>query len=227
VKPFIVIERLSTSEGYTGALAAGLAAVLEPGDVVAMEGDLGAGKTTFVRGLAGALGVDRAMVSSPTFVFINQYPVPPGTAPLSGGHLTHVDAYRLTGVEDLDPLGWDRLFSQATRRALGRSAAVIEWPRRIEGALPDECAWIEVAAAGPTSRQFTLRLPASWEPRRLLDWLRDREPTVCRVTKRWVSPTSATYPFIDDRARDVDMYQWFTGGYGTSREVRPTDEESV
>ena len=212
--------RQSTSVEYTQALAAGLGAVLQAGDVVALEGDLGAGKTTFVRGLAEGLGVNGGMVSSPTFVFINQYPVTRG--PLAGGQLTHVDAYRLTGEEDLEALGWDRLFD-ASGHALGRSAALIEWPRRIERALPAACAWVRIAAEVETARRVDIRLPDAWAARPAVEWLRDREPIVCRVTRRWVAPTASTYPFIDDRARDVDMYQWFTGGYKTSREAQPRD----
>lgn len=209
--------RTSTGEEYTRALAAGVASLLAPGDVLALEGELGAGKTTFVRGLADALGVESGLVSSPTFVFINQYPVTRGA--LAGGRLTHVDAYRLTGEEDLEPLGWDRLFG-ADGYAAGKSAAVIEWPRRIEPALPRECAWIRLSAEGESLRRVELRLPGSWAGRAGVEWLRDREPTVCRVTGKWVPPTAATYPFIDERAREVDMYRWFTGGYKTSREVK-------
>ncbi len=219
-----VIEfvRQSTGEGYTRALAAGLAAVLAPGDVVALEGELGAGKTTFVRGLAEGLGVDLGMVSSPTFVFVNQYPVRAGA--LAGGHMTHVDAYRLSGEDDLEALGWDRLFS-ADGHAAGLSAAVIEWPRRIERALPAECAWVRITAEGETARRVEVKLPRSWAGRAGVEWLAEREPIVCRVTGKWVPPTAPTYPFIDERSREVDMYQWFTGGYRTSREVRPEEGE--
>lgn len=224
----LVIERTTENEDATGALAAGVASVLASGDVLALEGDLGAGKTTFTRALAAAMGVDTALASSPTFVFVNQYPIAAAARnALAGGRITHVDAYRLTSEEDLDALGWDRLFDPATRHAAPDSIALIEWPRRIHEALPADAAWIEIAAAGPTRRHFTLRLPASWENRPRMEWLRDREPTRCRVTGRWVSPTAATYPFIDDRARDADMYQWFTGGYKTSREPKPDDEENV
>jgi tRNA threonylcarbamoyladenosine biosynthesis protein TsaE len=227
VTTHLIIERTSTCEDYTLALAAGLADILQPGDVIALEGDLGAGKTTFVRGLATALSINPAHVSSPTFVFINHYPIPQGTHALSRGHLTHVDAYRLTSTEDLDALGWDRLFDPTTRRALDNSAAVIEWPRRIEPALPPDAAWIEISASAPTTRHLRLGLPANWEKRERLDWLREREPIACRVTNQWVPPTSPTYPFATDRARDADLYQWFTGGYKTSREPRPTDEENT
>jgi tRNA threonylcarbamoyladenosine biosynthesis protein TsaE len=220
-----VIEfvRHSTEEGYTRALAAGLASVLAPGDVIALEGELGAGKTTFVRGLAEGLGVDQAMVSSPTFVFINQYPATKGA--LAGGHLTHVDAYRLISEEDLEPLGWDRLFDEAGRAA-GLSAAVIEWPKRIEPALPRDCARVSITSEGSSHRRIEVSLPESWAGRARLEWLCEREPITCRVTGRWVSPTAPTYPFIDEKARDADMYQWFTGGYKTSRELRQGEGEA-
>jgi tRNA threonylcarbamoyl adenosine modification protein YjeE len=210
------ITRTSTSQEYTAAMARGLAALLRPGDVIALSGELGAGKTTFVRALAGALGIDQAMVSSPTFVMVNEYPIPPGTSPLSRGELIHIDAYRLSGTNDLEPLGWDRLFD-AQGRAAGTSAAVIEWPENIAQALPQARAEVRLTATGEQTRELALTIPESWSGRTGSDWLIDREPRVCPVTGRWVPPTAATYPFADARARDADMYRWFTGGYKSSR----------
>lgn len=120
----------------TLSLAGAVACSLRPGDVIALDGPMGAGKTTFVRGLAAALRISPAMVSSPTFVVVNNYPVPSAApGPLAGGTLIHVDAYRLSGTDDLDSLGWERLFEE-DGSARGRAAAVIEWPGRVEGALP-------------------------------------------------------------------------------------------
>ncbi|MFA6045482.1 MAG: tRNA (adenosine(37)-N6)-threonylcarbamoyltransferase complex ATPase subunit type 1 TsaE [Phycisphaerales bacterium] len=120
----------------TLALAAEVARSLRAGDVIALDGPMGAGKTTFVRGLAAALGINPAIVSSPTFVVVNNYPVPRAAAgPLAGGTLIHVDAYRLSGADDLDSLGWERLFNE-DGSARGRAAAVIEWPGRVEDAMP-------------------------------------------------------------------------------------------
>jgi tRNA threonylcarbamoyladenosine biosynthesis protein TsaE len=81
----IEIVRQCDSEDLTASLAAGLAAVLRHGDRLALRGDLGAGKTTFVRHLAAALGVPSGMVSSPTFVMANQYPA------RGGLELVHAD----------------------------------------------------------------------------------------------------------------------------------------
>ena len=102
----------TVNEAQTEALAAGLAAALAPGDVVLIEGELGAGKTTFVRGACRALGVD-AVVTSPTFTIAQRYT---GAVPVS-----HVDLYRVADLEDEDPdlladyIGPDRI-------------AFVEWP---------------------------------------------------------------------------------------------------
>ncbi len=99
----------------TAALAAELAGALGPGDVVLVEGELGAGKTTFVRGACRALGVE-GPITSPTFALANRYRAAGGLI------VSHVDLYRLGGLEEEDPdllgdyLGPDRL-------------AFVEWPR--------------------------------------------------------------------------------------------------
>jgi tRNA threonylcarbamoyladenosine biosynthesis protein TsaE len=223
----VIITRTSTSEEYTLAMGRGLADLLRPGDVVALEGQLGAGKTTLVRAIALGLRVDPALVASPTFVLVNQYPVPADApTPLRGGQLVHMDAYRLHSPEDLEPLGWDQFIDPAGGTARANAAVIIEWADRIAEALPSRghLARIELAAAGETARQITLHLPASWESREGFEHLRDREPTQCRVSGRWVAPTAKTYPFFDERSRDSDLYQWFTSGYKTSRAPGPGEE---
>ncbi len=104
------------SEAETSAVGRELAASLSDGDVVLLEGDLGAGKTAFVRGLAEGLGIDPAEVSSPTFTLIQEY---------RGGRmpLHHVDLYRLKPVE-VDDLGLDDLTLEA-------GVTAIEWPDRL------------------------------------------------------------------------------------------------
>src|SRR6185436_13302103 len=98
-----VAKNITTrSEVETAAVGRDLAATLSAGDVVLLFGDLGAGKTAFVRGLAEGLGVQRDDVSSPTFTLIHEY---------RGGRLPllHVDLYRLNDAREIDDLGLDEL----------------------------------------------------------------------------------------------------------------------
>jgi tRNA threonylcarbamoyladenosine biosynthesis protein TsaE len=110
------VTRTTHSEGETAAVGRQLATALTPGSVVLLSGDLGAGKTAFVRGLAEGLGVDPAAVTSPTFTLVQEY---------MGGRLPlyHVDLYRLQTVE-VDDLGLDEL-------ALEAGVMAIEWPDRL------------------------------------------------------------------------------------------------
>ncbi len=114
------MEYLSRSESETEALGEALAARLRPGDVVAYDGDLGAGKTAFTRGLARGLGCS-GRVASPTFTIVNEYegPVP----------LFHFDLYRLSGAEDLFDIGWEDYLDRG-------GVCAVEWSGLAAGALP-------------------------------------------------------------------------------------------
>ena len=106
----------SRSEQETRGIAAALARTLAPGAVVLLSGDLGAGKTAFVRGLAEGLGIDPGEVTSPTFTLVHQY---------EGGRLplVHVDLYRLE-TADLDEIGLDL-------DVAARGVLAVEWPERL------------------------------------------------------------------------------------------------
>jgi tRNA threonylcarbamoyladenosine biosynthesis protein TsaE len=109
-----VPERLATdSAAATEAAGAALAARLAPGEVVLVSGDLGAGKTTFVRGAAAALGV-REPVTSPTFVVGHLYDA-------GGSPIAHLDLYRIGGLDDEDPGLLDPYFGTDT-------ITFVEWP---------------------------------------------------------------------------------------------------
>jgi len=114
---------VTRSEAETAAVARALGAALGPGTVVLLYGELGAGKTAFVRGLAAGLGADPDEVSSPTFTLVQEYA---GRLPLY-----HVDLYRLDRAE-VDDLGLDELEA-------GAGVVAIEWadrlPRPVEGAV--------------------------------------------------------------------------------------------
>jgi tRNA threonylcarbamoyladenosine biosynthesis protein TsaE len=109
------------SPGETAALGRSFAAKLRPGDVVSLTGNLGSGKTQFVRGLCEGLGA-RGNVSSPSFTLIHEYPA-------SFGLVVHVDLYRIRSRSELSELGLEEYFS-------GRCVTVIEWPEAVKGLLP-------------------------------------------------------------------------------------------
>ena len=112
----------SSSPETTRNVASALCDKLIAGDVVLLQGDLGAGKTEFVKGLATGLGVDEP-VTSPTFALLNVYH---GRIPLY-----HFDLYRLNRLEEMDGIGFDEFIG-------GDGLAVIEWPDRFAAALPEE-----------------------------------------------------------------------------------------
>jgi len=123
------------TEEATEECARALAGRLRPGSVVALHGDLGAGKTRFVRGLARGLGHDPDEVSSPTFVLEHRYATA-GAVPL-----VHLDAYRMAGPAELAALGWDELISE------GRAVVAVEWAERIAAALPRHAVHVHLSHA--------------------------------------------------------------------------------
>lgn len=215
------VTRDSTSTGYTASLAAGLASLLQGGDTIRLEGELGAGKTTFVRSLAAALGVDSGMVSSPTFVMMNEYPL--ANVPRGIRKLVHIDAYRLNSAEDLEPLGWDRFVENGIAR--DDCVVIVEWPEKIEGAIASDARTVRVRLehAGETSRQIQIELPSGFEGRDGTDRFLVAEPVKCPVSGVWVEPTRTTYPFAGEREKMADLNRWFTGQYKIARPANEND----
>jgi tRNA threonylcarbamoyladenosine biosynthesis protein TsaE len=138
----LIFETTATSE--TRALGRRIAAKLQPGDVVLLHGDLGAGKTTMVQGIGMALGT-RERAQSPTFSLVVDTPLPGGTI------LRHIDLYRLEGLEELDALGFEDLISD------DRAITLVEWPERAVGMLPESYLLIELESAGPDRRTIRMR----------------------------------------------------------------------
>lgn len=144
-------ERVLSGEDATVALGRRVGAALRPecAGVVALTGHLGAGKTTFVKGLAEGLGVAQAAdVVSPTFLRVVQFDGPV--------RLVHVDAYRMTGPADILELGLDEEMA-------GAAVVALEWPEIVAGALPEDRLDIRIDHDGPERRRVTLRAggPAS------------------------------------------------------------------
>lgn len=125
----------------TIALGEKFAGELSPGDIVCLEGDLGAGKTHFVKGMARALGIDPDRVSSPTFTLINEY---------SGEQmLYHFDCYRMESPREALEIGAEEYF-------YGEGITVIEWPERIESLIPPGAIWITITAPDKNKRKFVI-----------------------------------------------------------------------
>ena len=132
----------SSDPRVTHRLGVALGKLLEPGDVVGLCGELGAGKTCLVTGVAEGMGVGPDVyVSSPTFTLINEYP---GRFPLA-----HVDFYRLTEEEDLLEIGLEEYYR-------GEAACVVEWFDRFPGAAPPDHLSIRFTVTGATSRTLEL-----------------------------------------------------------------------
>lgn len=135
----------TNSEAETVDAGRRLAADLAPGDVLLLTGDLGAGKTALVRGLAAGLGIEPSDVSSPTFTLIQEY---------RGGRLTlhHIDLYRLTPRE-VDDLGLDELVDSG-------GVVAIEWPERWLTP-PSHAVHVRLSATGESERTIAVERSAA------------------------------------------------------------------
>lgn len=133
------VETRSSAE--TVELGARLGLILAPGDFIALEGELGAGKTQLAKGIARGLEVDPdTPVTSPTYTILNIYE---GRIPLY-----HFDLYRLNGPEDIENLGFDEYFS-------GRGVCVVEWAERLEGDMPEDFLTVNLSHAGGDERSVS------------------------------------------------------------------------
>lgn len=220
------VSRSSGSEAETRLIGLALGKLLRGGDVVLLEGTLGAGKTTLVRAVAEGLGLDTAAVASPTFVIVHSYPRPGSDTP-SPEHpdLVHVDAYRLGGGADaLDSVGWDAVMCRVQGPA-PTACLMVEWPERLGADFGLDAAAVRIEHAGDESRELFLTLPDSWKGRPGMSDLLARRPTTCPVTGERVEADSPTYPFASERARLADLHRWFSGKYQFSRDVTEADLE--
>lgn len=137
------LRLVSTGPEETTALGLCFAAVLQPGDVIALDGDLGAGKTCFVTGLASAFGLGNE-VSSPTFTILSEHPLPNGPATA----LYHFDVYRLGSATDFTAIGLDEYFDAG-------GYCLIEWAERIALCLPKRTVYVDIRQQGDAPSMTT------------------------------------------------------------------------
>jgi tRNA threonylcarbamoyladenosine biosynthesis protein TsaE len=135
----------STSVEQTESIGADLARKLVGGEVIALFGDLGAGKTQFVRGIVKGLGGDGRCVSSPTYVLLNIYEH--GRLPVF-----HLDAYRVAGADDFDAIGFTELLEQG-------GVVAVEWPQRVLGLLPGRYISVIISSLDESTRQIQINWP--------------------------------------------------------------------
>jgi tRNA threonylcarbamoyladenosine biosynthesis protein TsaE len=141
------MEYLSRSEAETSRIGSELAAALSPDTVVALYGDLGAGKTAFVRGMAEGLGLD-ARVSSPTFTIVNEY--------LGRVPLFHFDMYRLADADELFEIGWEDYIRRG-------GVCAVEWSENVEDAFYKDTVRVYIEKADETTRRIRIVFPDDGE----------------------------------------------------------------
>lgn len=135
----------------TLALGARMAAVVRPGDVIALSGQLGAGKTSIARGLLAALGLEDE-APSPSFAIVQPYDPPEVRFPV-----LHVDLYRIDHPDEAAELGLDE--------ARFESLLIVEWPERLPASAWADALWLSLTIEPDGARALTARVPAAWETR--------------------------------------------------------------
>lgn len=144
------VSLISNSEEETKLCAQRLAGQFKAGDIVLLQGELGSGKTTFVKGLGKALKFSPKKVNSPTFVLMNYYK---GKLPVY-----HFDLYRLANPKEIDTLDLDDYF-------YGQGISVIEWPERLGEYKPKNYYLVEFQHQGENRRKICISYPLKLQPR--------------------------------------------------------------
>ena len=140
----MILELQSDSPEDTLEIARALGEILAPGDVVALTGDLGAGKTLFCKGVGEALGVSPDRIVSPSFVIVTEHR---GRLPF-----THVDVYRLDTVREAEEIGLDETFA-------GEGVCVVEWAEKVMELLPRDCVRVTFTVSDGDRREIAVAAP--------------------------------------------------------------------
>ncbi len=143
----------SSSEIDTASIGKSLATALKPGAVVCLKGELGAGKTIFIKGMATGLAIDPDDVTSPTFTMINEYQSPGGV------HLFHFDFFRIETKEQFDSLGAEEYF-------WGEGVCAVEWANLFPDELPHHSVRVKIKSGdNENKREITIR----WDDSKYID----------------------------------------------------------
>lgn len=137
----MIQEIVSNGESETLAFAKEFAKTLKAGDIVLLDGDLGAGKTVFTKGLVSALSNDEIVAVSPTFVIVNVYDTKP--------KVNHFDLYRISDVSELDAIGAEEYF-------YSDGISVVEWPERAEGMFPESAIKVNIFKIDDNKRKIVV-----------------------------------------------------------------------
>ena len=142
------MDFFSRSPEQTRRVGRRLGGALETGDVICLQGDLGAGKTTFVQGIAQGWGSSDS-VSSPTFILVNVYRRADQKGRKTQHLLFHIDAYRLDSAPEAEELDLDSMLTQG--------ALLIEWPERMNGLIPKEHLWVNLEHIDEEEREMKFK----------------------------------------------------------------------
>ena len=217
------IRLLSLAAHETERFGETIASTVGSSGVITLEGDLGAGKTQFVRGMSRGLGIDENEISSPTFVICMMHES-------ARGALAHMDAYRLSGDEELESIGFDEMISE------GKLLMAIEWASRIQSSLPTERIDVHIYHRGESTRGLEIIDHRSDSVER--GRLREACTAVfdsCEITQLHtgsICPSCGVdrvedethSPFCSSKCRMADLDSWFSGRYMVSRPIEMDDE---
>jgi len=211
----------TTSQKQTVELGSIVGRFAQAGDVIALVGQLGAGKTQFVRGLATTLNIDTHQVASPTYVLVHEYET--DTGPI----LVHIDAYRLAGPQELQTIGWDADTNGSEIRE--NAIVAVEWADRLGGALGNDALHIELTHENDDERSVRINASDTWQDRfeqltaALEPFAKSAPTSPCPICKTSVREDAGQFPFCSKRCRQIDLGKWLKGDYLISRPIEQAD----
>ena len=224
----------SHSMADTVALGEAIAPFLRAGDLLALVGELGAGKTQFVRGLANGLGVERNVVVSPTFVIAQEYfSQQPGKP-----RLIHIDAYRIQKLDELESIGYEITGDLLGGELRENSIIAIEWADRLDELVGSDRLEVQLSHVGGDERKIEIFAHGNWGERlkgmmSVLEKAKGIRATPqaaknkCPICAKPVAVEEVTFPFCSKRCKTIDLGRWISGDYVISRPIDQSDLEEV